>query len=179
LPDQQEEAAADEDQMEEDAAMRDRRNQELRDAQERAEFRRRTQVMQRGLPRPRVVDVDAILKSASSAAEEAIAKEMVSLIINDALKYPISGEAVNETPRPLDVFDDEALDKAQMEILLELPIEDARKLEFEQAWMDLDESTRLPMLSGYSEDEADDLQLLAKAFDVSFVYSYFYFFILF
>ncbi|KAH0545507.1 hypothetical protein FGG08_000335 [Glutinoglossum americanum] len=168
LPEQQEEAVVTEDLSEEDAAIRDRRNQELHEAQERAEFRRRTQVMQRALPRPSVVDIDALLKRASNdsnGAEEAIAKEMVLLIANDALKYPITGGNVKGTPRPLDALDDEALNKARMEIVLELPVEDAQREEFEQAWIDLHESAGLPGLSGYSEDEVDDLQLMVKAFD--------------
>lgn len=171
LPEQQEETADSGDLPEEDAAIRDQRNQELRDARERVEFRRRTQVMQRALPRPSVVDIDALLKSdlgTSSDVEQAIAKEMVFLILNDALKYPVNGGTVNGTPRPLETFDDEALDKARMEVLLELSTEDVRKAGFEQAWTDLHESTRLPGLSGYSEDEADDLSQLVKAFDVSF-----------
>jgi pre-mRNA-splicing factor CDC5/CEF1 len=127
--------------------------------------------MQRALPRPSVVDIDALLRSstssASSGVEEAIAIEMALLIANDALNYPVSGGAVKGTPRPLEMFDDEALSKARMEIALELTAEDMQLTQFEQAYIDLHGSSSLPGLSGYSQDEAEDLQLMVKAFDVS------------
>ncbi|KAH0562465.1 Pre-mRNA-splicing factor cef1 [Trichoglossum hirsutum] len=167
LPEQQEEAAAVDDLSEEDSEIRDRRNQELRDARDRAEFRRRTQVMQRALPRPSIVDIDLFLEDdlgASSDAEKAIAKEMVLLIANDALKYPVNGVTIKGTPKPLEMFDDEALNMARTEILLELPTEDPRKTKFEQAWMDLYESTKFPGLLCYSNDKTE-FPLLVKAFD--------------
>ncbi|KAI9787245.1 MAG: Pre-mRNA-splicing factor cef1 [Geoglossum umbratile] len=169
LPEQQEEVEAGGDLPVEDAAIRDRRNQELRDAQERAEFKRRTQVMQRALPRPSIVDIDALLRNIapvdSSSAEYVIAKEMALLIANDALKYPIIEGAVSGPPRPLETFDDEALNKAQMEIALELSAGGIHMAEFQQACIDLHGSAGLPGLPGFSQDEADDLQLMAKAFD--------------
>jgi len=91
---------------------------------------------------------------------------MALLIANDALKYPVPGGKVQGTSRSLEVFDDDALNKARLEIALELPQEDAekRKEDFENAWIELHGSTKLPGLAGY-DDEIDEHQLMVEAFD--------------
>ena len=162
---------------EEDAAERDRRNQALREAAERAEFKRRTQVLQRALPRPSVVDIDALLKNAmdiSDPIEGAVAREMALLVANDALKYPAPGVKVQGSSKPLEAFDDEALNRARLEIALELPQEGMakRQEEFEKAWEELHGSEKLPGLAGYGDDEIDEHQLMVEAFDVSQYWSY-------
>lgn len=160
---------------EEDAAERDRRNRELREAAERAEFRRRTQVLQRGLPRPSVVDVEALLKNAADIkdpVERKVAEETALLIANDAFKYPAKGAKVHGSSRPLEVFDEETLNRARMEIVLDCPQDETRKNqeEFERAWIELHQSSKLPGLAGYGEDEIDEHQLMVEAFDVSTTY---------
>lgn len=94
--------------------------------------------------------------------------EMALLIANDALKYPVSGGAVHGNPRPLEMFDEEELNRARMEVALELSAEDIPIAQFEQACIDLHGSSSLPGLSGYNQDEIDDPHLIVKAFDVSF-----------
>ncbi|KAA6409164.1 MAG: pre-mRNA-splicing factor cef1 [Lasallia pustulata] len=170
LPDEQQETGGNDEISEEDAAERDRRNQTLRDAAERAEFKRRTQVLQRALPRPSVVDIDALLKNAldiSDPIEGAVAREMALLIANDALKYPAPGAKVQGSSQPLEAFDDEALNKARLEIALELPQDGQaeRQEEFEKAWEELHGSTKLPGLAGHSDDEIDQHQFMVEAFD--------------
>lgn len=156
------------DMSEEDAAERDRRNEELRKAAERAEFKRQTQVIQKVLPRPSVVDVDAMLKNVSSipgAIESVVAKEMALLIANDALKF--GGAKVKGAPRPLEVFGDNALDRARMEVALELSVGEASKQadDFDMAWLELHNSSKMPGPDGYYEDEIDEHQLMVEAFD--------------
>jgi len=171
LPEEQHETDANLELSEEDAAERDRRNREIREAAERAELKRRTQVLQRDLPRPSVVDVDSLLLRAShipNLVDRAIAHEMALLIANDALRYPAPGTKVNGSSIPLESFDDEALNTARLEIACEMPPDAAGKgaEEFEAAWLELHGSTKLPGLGGYGEDEIDEHQLMVEAFDV-------------
>ncbi|MCJ1300566.1 Pre-mRNA-splicing factor cef1 [Hypocenomyce scalaris] len=170
LPEEQQETSGAVELSEEDAAERDGRNRALREAAERAEFKRQTQVLQRALPRPSIVDVDALVKNAldiSDPIEGAVAREMALLIANDALRYPVSGAKVQGSSKPLELFDDDALNKARLEIALELPQDGAakRQEEFEKAWQELHGSTKLPGLTGYDDDEIDEHQLMVEAFD--------------
>ena len=172
LPEERSETNGDLEISEEDAAERDRRNQILREAAEAAEFSRRTQVLQRGLPRPSAVDVDALLKTASELSdpgEAAIAKEMALLVANDAAKYPIAKTKVQGALRQLEEFDDEALSRARLEIAMEMELEAANKDDaaFEPTWSGLHESSSaLPGLASYEDDETDERQIMTEAFDV-------------
>lgn len=156
---------------EEDAAERDRRNQALREVAERAEFKRRTQVMQRKLPRPSVVDIDALLKSASEISdpsESAVAKEVALLVASDSLKYrdPEDPITVHGSSQPLEVFDDDMLNKARLEIALEMPSSggEERQQALEQTWATIHSS--LPGLDDYSDDETSP-ETLKETLNVS------------
>ncbi|KAL6719181.1 Pre-mRNA-splicing factor cef1 [Lecanora helva] len=169
LPEEQEEIDGDMELPEEDAAERDRNNQILREANERSEFKRRTQVVQKNLPRPSMIDVDALFKAASETSDPIkamIAEETALLIANDALKYPLTGTKVQGSSRPLETFDDETMDKSRLEIALELPSSDKEKIQhdFEESWESI-HSTGLPALDAYEEDEVDERQIITKAFD--------------
>ncbi|KAI9790024.1 MAG: Pre-mRNA-splicing factor cef1 [Peltula sp. TS41687] len=171
LPEEQQEPSGTGEVMEEDAAERDRRNEEMRKAAQWAEFKRQTQVIQRALPRPSVVDIDALVKRTSEVEdpiERLIAQEMALLISNDAMKYPVSGSKIHGKAQALRRLDEEDLNKARMEIMLEQPSNsDATRLaEFQQAWEDIHNSAgKLPGLAGYGEDEIDEHQLMIEAFD--------------
>ena len=96
-----------------------------------------------------------------------IAEEAAVLIANDAYKYPLSHSKVQGASRPLEVFDDDALDRARLEIALELPSGDKerRQQDFEASWEKLHEaSSSLLGLAGYEEDEVDERQILTDAF---------------
>ncbi|KAF2084483.1 hypothetical protein K490DRAFT_68792 [Saccharata proteae CBS 121410] len=152
---------------EEDAAVRDERNRKLREATERAEFGRQTQVYQKALPRPSAVDLNAMYKQASQiepSGEREVAKEMALLVANDSLKF---GGNVKGSPRLLEVFQEDDLQRAQMEIALELSADEARGNEddFNAAWEELHSGSKLPGLAGYGEDEIDEHQLVSEAFD--------------
>lgn len=158
LPEEKSETNGDVELSEEDAAERDQRNQAIREAAERAELKRRTQVLQRKLPRPSIVDIDALLKNASEIPdpyESAVAKEVALLVANDALKYPDPEDpiTVHGSSQPLDTFDDDTLNKARLEIALEMPSSggEERQQALQQIWAKIDSS--LPGLSAYSDDD--------------------------
>jgi pre-mRNA-splicing factor CDC5/CEF1 len=172
LPDEQQESIGVEELSEEDAELRDRRARQIREAQEKLDFARRTQAVQRGLPRPTVVDIDALIKSASDHSESEkglIAHETALLLANDALRYPPKGAKVKGSSKPLESFDDDALAQARLLIALEVPRELAEKgsSTFQAAWADAHKSSLLPGLSAYGDDdEIDEHQMLVEAFDV-------------
>ncbi|KAH7054655.1 pre-mRNA splicing factor component-domain-containing protein [Macrophomina phaseolina] len=167
LPEEQQEIATTET-SEEDAAIRDQRNKEIREARERVEFARQTQAYQKALPRPSVVDVNAMLEKASTAtdpAEKAVLEETAILIANDAKRF---GQAkVIGAVKPTESFEDELLQRAKMEIALELSADETKKdtEEFARAWEQLHGPSILPGLAGYGEDEIDEHQLMTEAFD--------------
>jgi pre-mRNA-splicing factor CDC5/CEF1 len=173
LPEEQQESIRAEELSEEDAEIRDRRERQIREAQEKLDFRRRTQAVQRNLPRPSTVDIDALLKSASEISdpiEGAIEQEAALLIANDALKYPPPGAKVRGSSKGIETFEDDALENARLMIALEVPKELAEKgtTAFQAAWADAHKSSLLPGLSAYGDDdEIDEHQMLVEAFDVS------------
>ncbi|CBX92792.1 similar to pre-mRNA splicing factor cef-1 [Plenodomus lingam JN3] len=156
---------------EEDAAERDRRAREAREAAEAADFRRQTQVVQKFLPRPSLVDIDVMLKRAldlSDPVEREIETEMALLIANDVKKFG-SGR-VTGTLKPVETISDDALRAAKMELALELAMSSdkdkkAFHSEFATSWTTLHGSAILPGIAGYEEDEIDEHQLMVEAFD--------------
>ncbi|CAG8961660.1 hypothetical protein HYFRA_00006197 [Hymenoscyphus fraxineus] len=172
LPEEQQESAGFEELSEEDAEIRDRRNRQIREAQEKLDFRRRTQVMQKGLPRSSVVDIDAMIKSASDVSDPvkaAIEKEVAILIANDAVKYPVPGAKVKGQAPTVESIDDDALAQARLQIMLEVPREvaDAGPEFFQEAWNEAHNTSRLRGFSNYGDDddEIDEQQILMGAFD--------------
>jgi pre-mRNA-splicing factor CDC5/CEF1 len=172
LPDEQEETIPVEI-SEEDAAERDRRAREAQEAAERAEFARQSQVVQRFLPRPSVVDIDVLLQRALSLTdpiEQAVETEMAYLIANDVSKFG-SGR-VTGAVKPLQKHSDEALRAAKMELALEYALQSsadktAFATDFTSSWTNLHGSTVLPGIAGYEDDEIDEHQLLIEAFDAA------------
>lgn len=174
LPEEQQEPIGQDEISEEDAEIRDRRNRQIKEAQELLESKRRTQVMQKGLPRPALVDVNELLKNASEisdAVEAAIAQEMALLIANDAIKYPLSNMKIKGKPKTLESFDDDDLARARLQLAMEVPRQDDGKGDdlFEKTWNELHSSSVLPCLADYGEDEIDEQQLMKEAFDVSII----------
>lgn len=175
LPEEQPEINGNGELSEEDAAERDRRNQIQREVAERADFKRRTQVLQRNLPRPPIIDADTLLEDAANIVdpvERAVAKEMALLVINDALKYPDpdAPTKVNGASRPLEIFNDNQLNQARLEIALEMPPsgQEERRQLFEKNWLEIHNAS-LPGLQNYGESEIDPekQQIIAKTNNVS------------
>ncbi|RDA90454.1 hypothetical protein CP533_3948 [Ophiocordyceps camponoti-saundersi (nom. inval.)] len=122
IPEEQQETTVSDQQLVEDAAERDRRERDRRAAEEELALRRRSQVVQRGLPRPLVVDVGQLTRAADEMkdkAEALIAQEAASLMANDAVKYPLAGSQVKGTARPMEKMDDGALADARILVLCE------------------------------------------------------------
>ena len=170
LPEEQDEPTVNQGQLsEEDAAARDARNAAIAEAAALADFRRQTQVVQKGLPRPRVLDVDSMLKNARANEDpiaRAIAEEMAILMANDARKF--GGAKIHGQAKSLQDFDEEALQRAQMEVILEMGQDADREkfgVAFEREWEKAHTSSILPGLAGYADDEIDEEQLLTESFD--------------
>lgn len=171
IPDEQTETVAADDAMEEDAADRDRRERERREAAEALERRRRTQVMQRGLPRPVVVDLTDLMKRAKAIDDPAaalIAVETAALMAHDAIKFPLSGSQVKGKPSPLAQIDDSSLADARLRILSEtkpLPSFEDIQAAFESR---ANGDSLLLGLGCYNDDEDEQDAAMRAAFDVSF-----------
>ncbi|KAG6003066.1 Pre-mRNA-splicing factor cef1 [Claviceps maximensis] len=169
LPDEQQEGPyAPNAQEREDAAERDRREQERRAVEEELERRRRTQVMQRDLPRPLVVDLAALLRKAESlqsAAEAMIARETAILMANDAAKFPLPGShAGGVAPKKMQRFDDASLADARLLILSETKPRPAKE-EMQTLFDGRAKSSLLLGLGCYSDDEQDQNEAMRAAFE--------------
>lgn len=174
LPDEQEEVAATTD-TPEDAAVRDARAKAAREAAEKADFERQTQVVQKRLPRPTVVDYDAMVKAAEAIEDptrRAIALETAKVIANDALKF--GGAKISGMVPALAPMSDEARSKVRQAILEECAkMEKDRGLSKDavtKALVELHEKkSKIPGLDDYCEssddDEIDEHQLMVETFD--------------
>lgn len=183
LPEDQEEPKTAE-QLEEDAAERDRRDREIREARELLERKRRTQVMQRDLPRPVAVDYETLLKEAGQVEDPAqalIAREAALLVAHDATMYPIQlPGAAAAPPRarsiPLPQIEDSALAEARLQILMEIQEKDKPKAQEVQALWDksgLSSSNNNAVLLGlgcYEDDEEEEqVAAMQSALDVRII----------
>lgn len=171
LPDDQQEPKTSE-QLQEDAADRDRREREIREARELLERKRRTQVMQRDLPRPINVDFKALVKASSELpdpVESLIAKEAALLMAHDATRYSLPGAAPKAKPVELPQIDDAALLEARLQILIE--VKDQPKPEAARAVWENDDSNALLLgLGCYDEDdEEDQVASMRAALEVRFL----------
>ncbi|KAJ9136505.1 Pre-mRNA-splicing factor cef-1 [Pleurostoma richardsiae] len=165
LPDEQAEALTTNG-REEDAAERDRRERELREAQELLERKRRTQVMQRELPRPVSVDLKALLQEVSQItdpAEALVAKEAALLVANDAARFPLAGTKPSVKPVDLDRIDDNALAEARLQILMEVKSK-PKPEDLEAAW-DKYSNALVLGLGCYIDDEEEQVSDMRAAFE--------------
>lgn len=173
LPEEREEAGVIAALPEEDAAARDRRLAAEAQATALADFRRQSQVMQRGLPRPKALDAQAMLKAAGdlpTAIQQNIEIGMARLMVNDGLKF--GGTSVQGTVGPTEELSEEQMSNARMEVLLQMQAdstaannEEGFRTAFAQEWQKAHTNKILPGLAGYAEDEVDEQQLLVSAFD--------------
>jgi pre-mRNA-splicing factor CDC5/CEF1 len=115
-----------------DAADRDAAIKRRQEEEERKALARRSQAVQRGLPRPANVDVSTLLQNLSvedeeeedrerAAADKLITAELAQLLQHDALAYPLPGTMQPGATQSSYVMpDDDALAVAAAEIHLEL-----------------------------------------------------------
>ncbi|KAF4472636.1 pre-mRNA-splicing factor cef-1 [Fusarium albosuccineum] len=165
IPEEEKQAMQVDEMGEEDAAERDRRERERREAEEALEFRRRTQVMQKNLPRPVRVDLPSLLKKASSienVAESLIAKESANLMAIDAMRYPLPGAEVKGAPRALQQIDDDALAEARLLIMSETkPLPSLQDIQ--TAFEARASSSLLLGLGCYNDDDEEEQGAAMKA----------------
>lgn len=174
LPEDQAEATRAQEAREEDAAERDRRARERQAAIDELERRRRTQVMQRNLPRPTVLDISELAKRADAtkdAAERLIAQEAALLMAHDAKKYPLPGSQIKGSSKALTHIDDSDLADARLLIMSEtkaVPKWDEIQSIFENRAAD---STLLGMGCYNGSSEEQTVAAMRGAFDVSATYN--------
>ncbi|KAF2861015.1 hypothetical protein K470DRAFT_257358 [Piedraia hortae CBS 480.64] len=127
--------------MQEDAAVRDRRKAAEAQALAMKEFRRQTQTVQRGLPRPSIIRVEELMEEAQAqedAIERQVSEEAIRLMVHDAAKFggaQVRGKV--EAPR---YFSEEALQRANMEVVLEM----GGKGGYDLDWTKRDETSPTP-----------------------------------
>ncbi|KAF7304769.1 Cell division control protein Cdc5 [Mycena kentingensis (nom. inval.)] len=126
VPEDEEDAAADGVPLsEEDAAERDAREARRREEAERKALARRSQALQRGLPRPANVEVETLLQrlqvDEESPAQALINRELVDLLQHDAIAAPVPGTArAGATRSTYTMPNDVDVDAAKQLIHLEL-----------------------------------------------------------
>ncbi|KAK0714972.1 pre-mRNA splicing factor component-domain-containing protein [Lasiosphaeris hirsuta] len=160
LPEDQEETKTAEE-LEEDAADRDRREREIREARELLERKRRTQVMQKQLPRPIAVDYNALLQASSNITDPAaslVAREAALLMAHDAMQYPLPGAAPRAPPVELPQMDDAVLAEARLKILMEM--KGTPKPDEVQAVWEKSNSSSLLLGLGCYDDEDEEEQVV-------------------
>ncbi|RYP05690.1 hypothetical protein DL765_009762 [Monosporascus sp. GIB2] len=166
IPEDRQEVKATEE-VEEDAEVRDERERAIREAQEQLERKRRTQVMQKGLPRPEFVDVEALVQDASTVSdplEGLIAKEAALLIANDAVRYPLPGSKVRGRPIQLQRIDDSSLAEARLKILMEVKSE-PKPEEVQAVWEREYNNALLLGLGCYEEDDDEQTAAMKAALE--------------
>ncbi|KAF3357267.1 hypothetical protein VdG1_05925 [Verticillium dahliae VDG1] len=169
LPEEQQEVVKTDDELREDASRRDRRDRETREALEALEQRRRSQVMQKDLPRPVSINISALVSLASKIGdgpEGLIAAEAAKLIANDATKFPQPGGKVKGSAPPLDVIGDSDLAAARQAIAAETA-EIPGLEQVQQHFESRSSSSLLLGLGCYDDDEERHQETVMRAaFDV-------------
>ena len=122
LPEEQQETSNTKDITEEDATARDARNAAIRKVAEAAEFKRKTQVIQRKLPLLPPTKKETLARAVpilDPSIKQAIVSEMALLIVDD-----------HKSKTELERFDDDAIQKARAEIQQEMPSNASSTLSF-------------------------------------------------
>ncbi|KAL5612027.1 hypothetical protein BROUX41_000410 [Berkeleyomyces rouxiae] len=146
----------------EDAAERDRRERERLEAINALERRRRTQVMQKNLPRPLVFDCSTIPTIGKDAEPQAlIAYESALLVANDLAKFPVpSSKLIGKAPA-LATISDADLDMARMQIAAETqPLPDKQVLR--EIFESRNSNPTLLGLGCYESDDEDEVDAIVR-----------------
>jgi len=133
MPSESAEFGGDISMVEEDQEEIDRRDREAREAAAAAEFKRQSQVYQRSLPRPRDLDVGALMYQAKHVEDPIramIAQETALLMANDARRFPLASSKVNGPVVPIETVEDEWFEKARAELASELKQEEQDRFLF-------------------------------------------------
>lgn len=126
VPEDEDEEGGDEKPMtEQDAAERDARIKRMKEEEERKALARRSQTVQRGLPRPPNVDVEQLLQNLSIGEDDDATKlvnqELATLLRHDSIAFPLAGTALpGGTRSAYELPPDEYIDAAKSAIQHEL-----------------------------------------------------------
>ncbi|KAG0304109.1 Pre-mRNA-splicing factor cef1 [Dissophora globulifera] len=162
--------------VEEDAAEIAKRRKEAYEAEERARLLRRSQAVQRELPRPTVFrsPEDATTLPADSplaTAERLILEELARLVTHDAVAYPPVGSKVagsTQNAIALEDLSDEYIALARSEVDQELSGPEAKEkyaafaAEFDQAWEEVQEDLQKHQHVGLAHQFASKRALMTK-----------------
>lgn len=108
----------------EDAEERDRKLRLIREAEEQEAQNRKSQVLQRQLPRPRNPKAESLLEEARTTpdvARKLVLKEMAQFVLHDASRYPVSGTAPSKPPVNFVEYSTAEMSAARTEISKYLP----------------------------------------------------------
>ncbi|KAH7888895.1 pre-mRNA splicing factor component-domain-containing protein [Phlebopus sp. FC_14] len=115
--------------IEEDAAERDARLKRMQEEEERRALARRSQAVQRGLPRPARVDVAQLMRDLNlgeeseelADARKLVNAELANLLLHDSITYPLPGTNLpGNTQSSYEIPPDDDLALAKSQIHLEL-----------------------------------------------------------
>ncbi|GAM88609.1 hypothetical protein ANO11243_066430 [Dothideomycetidae sp. 11243] len=153
---------------EEDSGARDERLRLQREAEARAELKRQSQVVQRGLPRPTAHGAEALVKSSSKVTDPVkreIAETAAALMLHDACTFNKSSSKAPSSSGQLNLSPEARL-AARKQVLLEL---ESASLpaevhdDFATAW---EKAHALPGLAAYADDNDEDaVQPLKEKFN--------------
>ncbi|EXJ94450.1 pre-mRNA-splicing factor cef1 [Capronia coronata CBS 617.96] len=118
-PSEQAESAERDAQDREDQEEVDRREHQTKEAAAAAEFKRQTQVYQRGLPRPITVDYTSLASEATSITDtirQMIVQEAAVLMANDARNHPLPGSRVVGQPPQVEQLSDDLVANARKQL---------------------------------------------------------------
>ena len=139
--DEDEEMMEDEDLSAEDAEERDRKLKLAREAELLAALNRRSQVLQRNLPRPKHVNAETLYAEAQNTADriqQYVAEEMARLILFDASRYPIPDATPPTAPTDFIEFSAEEMASARAEIAKEITPISLTGFDWEEDEVDID-----------------------------------------
>ncbi|EER24168.1 Pre-mRNA-splicing factor cef1 [Coccidioides posadasii str. Silveira] len=173
LPSEQPEPIMTDTLTEEDAAERDKRNKAAAEEAAKEKFKRQTQVYQRGLPRPRTLDIAALMKQVEEVEDpvkQMVAREMAIIIAHDAHKFPLQGMHIEGKAPKRQLFSNDLLAKAREDIAAEVSSEVLQQWQnnFDSSWASLHECpSALPGLSIYTDEDdfAKQEKDMTAAFD--------------
>ncbi|KAF9902974.1 Pre-mRNA-splicing factor cef1 [Lobosporangium transversale] len=163
--------------IEEDAAEIAKRRKEAFEAEERARLLRRSQAVQKDLPRPTVfrpaADASSTVPASSpfSEADRLIQEELALLITHDAVAYPPVGSKVAGSTQkaiPLEDLSDEYLALARNEVEQELSGPEAKEkyeafsTEFNQVWEEIQQEIKEHQQTGLAVQFSNKRALMVK-----------------
>ncbi|KAF9954676.1 Pre-mRNA-splicing factor cef1 [Mortierella alpina] len=168
--------------IEEDAAEISRRRKEAFEAEERARLLRRSQAVQRDLPRPTVfrpatdIDMADSLADPLSDADRLIQEEFARLVTHDSMAYPPVGSKIAGSKHnavPLEDLSDDYLALARDEVDQEMSGPESKEkyeaftAEFDQVWeqiqQDIKELQQIGLATQFSNKRAIMSKQAAKA----------------